>query len=483
MTERKRVAFATLGCKVNQYDSEAMMALFRKAGYEVVDFQEPADVYIVNTCTVTGRGAAKSRQLIRNAIRRSPLSVVAVAGCYTQTDPDEVAGIPGVSLIIGNQDRHRVVELCEQAANAPEPIRAVNNIWQAREFEEMPVESFLGHTRAVVKIQEGCNIFCTFCIIPFARGKPRSRRPESVVQEVERLAAEGFREVVLTGIHLGSYGVDYKHEFTLAEVVERLTEIEGIDRVRLSSLEPKHVTPHLMDLLEHNPKVCRHLHLSLQSGSQTVLERMKRAYTAQEYREVVHELRRRIPDLGLTTDIIVGFPGETEEEHAESMAFVREMGFHRLHVFPFSPRKGTKAATMPDQVPKKIKERRTHEMIALGRELALSFAERFKGKTLHVLAEEEADAEPGWLEGYTDNYIRVRFPGGDELKNCIIPVKITEVEEDVCLGEMDGYPIGPSRKITRPAAGDLQPVVLARDLELSAAPAEGMPTGEEESDS
>ncbi|MFZ5817705.1 MAG: tRNA (N(6)-L-threonylcarbamoyladenosine(37)-C(2))-methylthiotransferase MtaB [Bacillota bacterium] len=466
MAAQKSVAFTTLGCKVNQYDSEAMMALFRKAGYRIVDFQDHADVYIINTCTVTGRGAAKSRQLIRNAIRRSPLSVVAVTGCYTQTAPDEVAAIPGVSLIIGNQDRNRVVELCEQAANAPEPIRAVNNIWQAREFEEMPVDSFLGHTRAVVKIQEGCNIFCTFCIIPYARGKPRSRRPESVVQEVERLAREGFREVVLTGIHLGSYGKDYKNEFTLAQVVERLTAVEGIDRIRLSSLEPKHVTPHLMELLQHHPKVCRHLHLSLQSGSQGVLERMKRAYTAQEYREVVQELRRRIPDLGLTTDVIVGFPGETEAEHRESMDFIREMGFSRLHVFPFSARQGTPAATMPDQLPKAVKERRTHEMIDLGRELALDFARQHLGRTLYVLAEEEADAGEGWLEGYTDNYLRVRLPGGDELKNCLIPVRITEIEEEHCTGEMDGHPIGPAIAVERPAAPafDLPLIQLEDDL-------------------
>lgn len=447
MADTRRVAVTTLGCKVNQYDSEAMLALFRRSGYQIVDFQDPADVYIINTCTVTGRGAAKSRQLIRNAIRRSPLSVVAVAGCYTQTDPDEVAAIPGVSLIIGTQDRERVVELCEQAAQSPEPIRAVNNIWRAREFEDMPVDSFTGHTRAVVKIQEGCNIFCTFCIIPYARGKPRSRRPESVVQECRRLAGEGFREVVLTGIHLGSYGKDYKNEFTLAQVVEAIAFIDGIDRIRLSSLEPKHVSDHLLRLLEQNPKVCRHLHLSLQSGSQTVLERMERAYTAQEYREVVQELRRRIPDIGLTTDVIVGFPGETAEEHHQSMAFIREMGFSRLHVFPFSPRKGTPAATMGEQITKTVKEHRTHEMIALGHELAMAFAGRFAGRTLDVLAEEEADVEPGWLEGYTDNYIRVRLQGGEELKNCLIPTRITVADEEVCHGEMNGYPVGPALRL------------------------------------
>jgi threonylcarbamoyladenosine tRNA methylthiotransferase MtaB len=234
-----------------------------------------------------------------------------------------------------------------------------------------------------------------------------------------------------------------------------------------------------MDLMQHNPKVCRHLHLSLQSGSQTVLERMKRAYTAQEYREVVQELRRRIPDLGLTTDVIVGFPGETEAEHQESMAFIREMGFHRLHVFPFSPRKGTPAATMPEQISKAVKERRTHEMIALGRDLAIAFAGRHANQTLTVLAEEEADVEPGWLEGYTDNYIRVRFQGGDELKNCLIPVRVTCVDEETCLGEIDGHPVGPSRKIDRRVELPmLQPVVLAKDLELSI----DMPSGKAETD-
>jgi len=433
--EPRRVAFATLGCKVNQYDTEAMMARFRFRGYAVVDFHEAADIYVINTCTVTERGAAKSRQLIRSAVRRSPLSVIAVAGCYTQTDPDAAAAIPGVCLIIGNQDRNRVVDLCEQAAGAPEPIRAVNNIWLAREFEETPVASFTGHTRAVVKIQEGCNILCTFCVIPYARGKPRSRRPDQVIAEVHRMAEQGFREVVLTGIHLGSYGNDYQHEFTLPQVIESIAAIDGVERVRLSSLEPGHVSPHLVELLAHHPRVCRHLHLSLQSGSRTVLERMKRAYTADEYRAVVQDLRRRIPDIGLTTDVIVGFPGETEAEHQESMAFIREMGLHRLHVFPFSPRKGTPAATMADQVPRAVKERRTHEMIALGRELALAFAERMQGRTLGVLVEREADTEPGWLEGYTDNYVRVRFPGGDELGNCIVPVRLTQGEEEACIGE------------------------------------------------
>lgn len=442
---RRRVACATLGCKVNQYDSEQMLTLFRRAGYEVVDFDQPADVYIINTCTVTGRGAAKSRQLIRSAIRRAPFSVVAVTGCYTQTNPDEVAAIPGVNLIVGHRDRGRIVELCEEAMRRPEPIRAVNDVWLAREFDDIPLDAFSQGTRAVVKIQDGCNVFCTFCIIPYARGRPRSRDPESVYEEVERLAEKGYREVVLTGIHLGSYGQDAKGRFTLEEVVERVAAIPGIDRVRLSSLEPRHVSDRLLELMASNPKVCRHLHLSLQSGSETVLRRMKRRYTAAEYRARVERIRSLIPDVGLTTDVIVGFPGETEAEHRESLAFVREMGFSRIHVFPFSPRPGTPAAAMPDPVPRAVKEARTREMIALGEELQQAFHRRFLGQRLEVLAEEEAATDDGWLEGYTDNYIRVRLPGGDELKGTLIPVRLTGLTQDGMVGEMAGLPVGSRR--------------------------------------
>lgn len=451
MAAARKAAFVTLGCKVNQYDSEQMMTLFRRAGYQIVDFDQPADVYVINTCTVTGRGAAKSRQLIRNAIRRSPLSVVAVTGCYTQTQPDEVAAIPGVSLIIGNQDRERIVELCEEAARREAPIRAVNNIWQAREFEDIPIETFSRGTRAVVKVQDGCNIFCTFCIIPYARGKPRSRDPQSVLAEVEHLAARGYREVVLTGIHVGSYGKDVRYRFTLEGLMEQVAAVPGIDRVRLSSIEPRHVSDRLIELMAGHPKICRHLHLSLQSGSEAVLRRMKRAYTALEFRRKVERIKALMPDCGLTTDVIVGFPGETEEEHRESLAFVREIGFSRLHVFPFSARTGTPAATMPGQVPRAVKERRTHEMIALGDELARQFHARFLGQTLEVLAEEEADSDEGWLEGYTQNYIRVRLPGGDELRNTLIPVRITHVTAEICQGEMDGLPVGSTRTGGAPA--------------------------------
>lgn len=441
MEAGRRVAFATLGCKVNQYDTAAMEAQFRRAGYELVDFAAEADIYIINTCTVTGRAAAKSRQMIRGAIRRAPLAVIAVTGCYSQTDPDAVSAIPGVDLVVGTHDHGRIVELCAAAMAAERPVRAVNDIFRAaREFEETPVDLFDGKTRAVVKIQEGCNIFCTYCIIPYARGKPRSRRPADVYAEVARLAADGFREVVLTGIHLGSYGVDAGGRFTLGEVVARVADTDGIDRVRLSSLEPGHITAELIDLVANHPRVCPHLHLSLQSGSQGVLERMKRAYTAGAYRRTVQLLRERIPDLGLTTDVIVGFPGETEQEHRESMAFVNEMGFSRIHVFPYSPRQGTRAAGMPGQVPRAVKERRAREMIALGDELALAFHRRHLGRVVTVLAEGEAEAGAGWLEGYTPNYVRVQVPGGEELHNTLVPTRITAAHAEGCTGEVERVP-------------------------------------------
>lgn len=441
METGRKVAFTTLGCKVNQYDTESMLTLFRRDGYQVVDWDDAADVYVINTCTVTGRAAAKSRQWIRNAIRRSPCSVVAVTGCYTQTNPDQVEAIPGVNLIIGNQDRHRIVELCTAAMQAAAPVRSVSSIWRSREFEDLPIETFSGKSRAVVKIQEGCNIFCTFCIIPFARGRPRSRQPESIWAEAEQLVSQGYREVVLTGIHLGSYGKDLTGP-RLEDVIEGLAALAGLDRIRLSSLEPGHVSDRLIDLLAGEPKLCQHLHLSLQSGSQGVLARMKRAYTAQQYRERVERIHARVPDIGLTTDVIAGFPGETVAEHVESLVFIREMGFSRIHVFPFSPRPDTPAATFPDQVTRPVKEARVHELMALGDELMGKFQERFVGQTLLVLTESVADLEPGWLEGYTSNYLRVRFPAGDELRNTLIPVQLQQAVGETCLGEMAGMPIG-----------------------------------------
>lgn len=424
MPER-RVACVTLGCKVNQYDTEAMLGLFRRAGYLVVPFEEKADVYIVNTCTVTGRGASKSRQIIRQAVRRNPGAVVVVAGCYPQTAAEEVMAIPGVSVALGTQDRDRVVELVEQTRHSG-PVNAVTDIREAGNFEETPVEEFSGRTRAPVKVQEGCGCYCTYCIIPFARGPVRSRLPESVRAEVCRLTGAGFREVVLTGIHLGSYGPP-----PLDELVRGLLDIPGLVRIRLSSLEPRHVRPGLIDLMAGDPKVCRHLHLSLQSGSEQVLRRMGRRYSAAEYREKVAEIRRRIPEIGLTTDVMVGFPGETDAEFAESLDFVREIGFSRLHVFPYSPRAGTPAAGFPGQIPNRVKEERAAQMIKLGREISREYHLRLVGRQVEVLAEAED-------EGYTDTYVRVEFSrlAGLDPINRLVRVRVTGAASEGVSGQL-----------------------------------------------
>ena len=461
------MAFATLGCKVNQYDTEAMTALFRRAGYEVGDFAGIVDVYVINTCTVTGKGAAKSRQLVRQATRRNPGAVVIVAGCYPQTAVEEVLAIPGVSIALGTHDRGRVVELAEEAiasgsaGDAVErkriPISAVGEIRKAREFEETPIEEFAGRTRAAVKVQEGCNQYCTYCIIPYARGPVRSRRPESIRQEVERLAAAGFKEVVLTGIHLGSYGLDLMAATaapspgaanpagvttgpppTLATIIRVIREIRGIERIRLSSLEPRHITDELIDLIANQPKVCRHLHLSLQSGSDEILRRMRRRYETVEYRSIVERIRRAVPEIGLSTDVMVGFPGETEGLFQASCRFVREMAFSRLHVFPYSPRRGTPAAEYPNQVPGDVKDERARRLIALGHELALDFHRRFEGSTMEILVEEEpsAGAEEN-LEGYTDNYVRVVLKGPDALRNRLVRVRMVRAESELVHGELE----------------------------------------------
>lgn len=438
-----RVAAHTLGCKVNQYDTEAMLALFRQRGYTVVDFRDRADVYLINTCTVTHEGDRKSRRLISRARRTNPEAVIVVAGCYPQTAPGEVAGIPGVGVVLGNRDRRRVVELVEEARRRQgEPVTAVADIFAEREYEDLPIAGFTGRTRAALKIQEGCNEFCTYCVIPYARGRPRSRRPESIRAEAERLASAGFREVVLTGIHLGAYGRDLppgpgRRRPGLADVLRLVHEVEGIRRIRLSSLEPMDTGDDLLETMTALPRVCHHLHLAIQSGADRVLERMRRRYTADGFRCLAARARALMPDLGLTTDLIAGFPGETEEDHQATLAYVEEVDFSRLHVFPFSPREGTPAARFPDQVSMEVKERRVRELIALGEWLALAFHQRLVGHPVEVLVESEAGPD-GLREGYTSNYVRVRFPSGEGLTNQLVTVRAVAADADGISGKLGG---------------------------------------------
>ncbi|MHB8075437.1 tRNA (N(6)-L-threonylcarbamoyladenosine(37)-C(2))-methylthiotransferase MtaB [Desulfosporosinus fructosivorans] len=411
------VCFVTLGCKVNQTESEAVAQLFREAEYQVVEASEEADVdvVVVNTCTVTNMGDSKSRRVIRRMIREHPESVVVVMGCYAQTAPGEVLGIDGVDLVVGTQDRMKMLDLIKQVETEQKPQNAVHEIWNAEEFEELPQLSEEHRARALLKIQEGCNQFCTYCIIPYARGPLRSRLPENALAEARRLVEAGYPEIVLTGIHTGYYGQDLEDglegKWDLAHLVRKLVEIPGLSRLRLSSIEPMEYTPALIESIVSSDKVCPHLHMPLQSGSDRILTRMNRPYNLNEYRSLLERLRQRVPNLAVTTDIIAGFPGETEDDHASTLEFVKSCGFSGINVFPYSKRKGTPAADYPDQVPKQIKERRVKELLLVAHASQEEFVSHFLGKPVEVLIE-WIDSQ-GRAIGHTPHYIQVQLPDSE----------------------------------------------------------------------
>lgn len=404
----RRVAFYTLGCKVNQYETEAMRELFMNRGDTVVEADEAADIYVINTCTVTGMSDKKSRQVIRRFRRQNAEAVIAVVGCYAQIAPAEVMAIEGVNLVMGTHQRSRILDYLE-GLGAEDRREVVSDIGKIREFEEMTVDRIEGRTRAFVKIQDGCDRYCSYCIIPYARGPVRSREADNVVAEVERLADKGFAEVVLTGIHVASYGKDLKHG-SLMDLIRRIDSLPGIRRIRLSSLEPTLMTAAFAEALSGCEKVCPHFHLSLQSGSDTVLARMNRRYDTAGYREAVAVIRAHWPEAAITTDIIAGFPGETEAEFQETCAFVREMDFARVHVFGFSPREGTPAAVMEAQVPAEVRQSRVETLIAISDSLTQSYLARFLGRELRIIVE-ASDPVNNRAEGLTDNYLRVLLPG------------------------------------------------------------------------
>jgi len=458
-----KVAFYTLGCKVNFYDTEAIWQLFRQAGYEQVDFDgEIADVYVINTCTVTNTGDKKSRQIIRRAVRKNPEAVVCVTGCYAQTAPAEVAAIEGVDLVIGTHDRSRIVEYVEQIRRTREPVNAVRNIMKLREFEELDVPEFSGRTRAFLKIQDGCNNFCTFCIIPWARGLSRSRRPENVLAQARRLVEAGYREIVLTGIHTGGYGEDLDG-YGLADLVRDLVRIDGLRRLRISSIEASQVDDRLLEAIATSDKLCRHLHIPLQAGDDEILRRMRRKYTTEEYARRLERIRRAIPDVAVTTDVIAGFPGETEERFENGLAFIESMAFAGMHVFPYSKRTGTPAARMPDQVDEETKHARVRRLIALSDRMRFDYARRFVGRVLDVIAERgSADAgKPGVLSGYSDNYLPVAFEGPDEWIGRVCRVRVTAVGADECRGECVGVEDESSAKATAGSGEPFAPVSAA----------------------
>ncbi|MCI6376889.1 MAG: tRNA (N(6)-L-threonylcarbamoyladenosine(37)-C(2))-methylthiotransferase MtaB [Clostridiales bacterium] len=406
---QKTVSFTTLGCKVNQYDTQAMLEAFERQGYAVAEGGAPADVYVVNTCTVTGTGDKKSMQLIRRCKRRNPQAELVIAGCLAQRMGEALRGT-GARLILGTQYRSRVVELLEEAIAQNTQTVAVDGVENAP-YEPLTIHSHEGHTRAVMKIQEGCDNRCTYCIIPAVRGGVRSRPINAIREEAQALARAGFRELVLTGIHLTSYGRDLEGRPTLAQAVEAACQAEGVMRVRLGSLEPRVATDAFASALKALPQVCPQFHLALQSGSDSVLRRMKRGYNTQQFWEAVCRIRTCWPNAAFTTDVIIGFPGETEAEFRQTLAFCEKVGFARLHVFPFSPREGTPAATMEEQVPEAAKADRVKRLIALGDALAKQYHERFLGSTVSVLLEERQP--DGTVTGYTPEYIHVRVPGGE----------------------------------------------------------------------
>ncbi|MBM7660783.1 threonylcarbamoyladenosine tRNA methylthiotransferase MtaB [Bacillus mesophilus] len=420
------VAFHTLGCKVNHYETEAIWQLFKESGYERTDFEQASDVYVINTCTVTNTGDKKSRQVIRRAIRKNPDAVICVTGCYAQTSPAEIMAIPGVDIVVGTQDRVKMLDYIEQFKNERQPINGVGNIMKARVYEELEVPAFTDRTRASLKIQEGCNNFCTFCIIPWARGLMRSRDPEDVIKQAQQLVNAGYKEIVLTGIHTGGYGEDMK-DYNLAMLLKALDErVIGLKRIRISSIEASQITDEVIDVLNNSEKVVRHLHIPLQSGSDTVLKRMRRKYTMEFFAERLNRLREALPGLAVTSDVIVGFPGETEEEFLETYNFIKENGFSELHVFPYSKRTGTPAARMDDQVEEEVKNERVHRLISLSDQLAKEYASQFEDEVLEVIPEEEfkADGSKGMYVGYTDNYLKVVFPATEEMIGEIVKVKI-----------------------------------------------------------
>ncbi|MGL4819228.1 MAG: tRNA (N(6)-L-threonylcarbamoyladenosine(37)-C(2))-methylthiotransferase MtaB [Bacilli bacterium] len=432
----KTVAFHTLGCKVNHYETEAIWQLFKGADYDRVDFERAADVYVINTCTVTNTGDKKSRQVIRRAIRRNPDATICVTGCYAQTSPAEIMAIPGVDIVIGTQDRHKMLDYIEVYQKEREPINAVRNIMKTRVYEELDVPAFTDRTRASLKIQEGCNNFCTFCIIPWARGLMRSRKPEDVIAQAQQLVDAGYKEIVLTGIHTGGYGEDFK-DYNLARLLEDMEQqVKGLARLRISSIEASQITDDVIAVLKKSNVVVRHLHIPIQSGSDTVLRRMRRKYTMAFFAERLVKLQDALPDLAITSDVIVGFPGETEEEFQQTFDFIAEHRFAELHVFPYSKRTGTPAARMDEQVDEDVKNERVHRLIALSDQLAKDYASRFEGEVLTVIPEEQfnENGATGKLVGYTDNYLKVVFEGDTSLVGELVEVKITQAGYPYCNG-------------------------------------------------
>lgn len=430
----KKASLHNLGCKVNAYETEAMQHLLEEAGYEIVPFTQKADVYVINTCSVTNMADRKSRQMLHKAKKNNPDSIVVAAGCYVQTSEKEVLNDLSVDIVIGNDRKHDLVRLLEEYSldSVNDTVDDIND--GKHDFEELFIDQTKEHTRAFIKVQDGCNQFCSYCIIPYARGRVRSRRFENVIAEVERLAANGFKEVVLTGIHLSSYGVDFEEATGLLELIQAVNAVKGIERIRLGSLEPKIVTEHFASELSKLDKICPHFHLSLQSGCDATLKRMNRKYTTKEYERGCELLRKYFVHPAITTDVIVGFPGETEEEFEQTEAYLKHIHFYEMHIFKYSKRKGTRAAVMPDQIDEQIKAARSEKLIALGHDMSKEFRKFYIGKNEEVLFEEKAViGDKEYFVGYTKEYVKVAKKTDENLENQIVSGRISGMLTDEIL--------------------------------------------------
>lgn len=430
----KKAALHNLGCKVNAYETEAMQHLLEEAGYEIVPFTQKADVYVINTCSVTNMADRKSRQMLHKAKKNNPDSIVVATGCYVQTSEKEVLNDLSVDIVIGNDRKHDLVRLLDEYSldSVNDTVDDIND--GKHDFEELFIDQTKEHTRAFIKVQDGCNQFCSYCIIPYARGRVRSRRFENVIAEVERLAANGFKEVVLTGIHLSSYGVDFEEATGLLELIQAVNAVKGIERIRLGSLEPKIVTEHFASELSKLDKICPHFHLSLQSGCDATLKRMNRKYTTKEYERGCELLRKYFVHPAITTDVIVGFPGETEEEFEQTKAYLEHIHFYEMHIFKYSKRKGTRAAVMPDQIDEQIKAARIEKLIALGHDMSKEFRKFYIGKNEEVLFEEKAViGDKEYFVGYTKEYVKVAKETDENLENQIVSGRISGMLTDEIL--------------------------------------------------
>ena len=433
-----RVALTTLGCKLNQYESNELQSLLEGEGFRAVPFDEPAHLYVINTCTVTAGADYSDRQMIRRAIARNPEAVVVVTGCYAQTNPEAVSEIAGVDYILGNQEKYRVLELVTSLKKRARPLTAVGKMAEAKTIPILSVKKFAGLTRAFIKIQDGCQHRCAFCIVPYARGGSRSQHPEVVLEQVREVVAGGYQEVILTGVDMGHYGRDLAPRTTLAGLLKEMIEIPGLRRVRLSSILPKYFCDELLEVITTSPKICPHLHIPLQSGSDRILRAMRRPYTVGMYRRLVERLASALPNLGLGADVIVGFPGESDQDFDATYRLVEELPFSYLHVFPYSPRRGTEGTHLPNPLPPGVITERARRLRALGRAKNLAFRQRFAGNEVEVLVLETRDKATGLLSGLTSDYLEVLFPGDDRLMRRYLATRVIEITPDRTFGMLVG---------------------------------------------